>query len=104
MEEIDLAEFIKSALVAVASGVRGANGALKVDGVDTTDWFSIGGSAKNSTVTFDVALSVTRGQRDKAGFGVALAAMGAGANTQKDRGAEAAHRIRFDVTIRHERV
>lgn len=104
MEDIDLADFIKSALVAVASGVRDANSALKVEGVDTTDWFSIGGNAKNSTVTFDIALTASRGQRDKAGFGVALAAIGAGAKTEKDRAAEAAHRIRFDVTIRHERV
>lgn len=104
MEDINLSEFIKSTLVSIASGVRDANAALKVEGVDTTDWFSIGGGGKLSVVTFDVALNATKGQRDKAGFGVALAAIGAGAKSEKDRAAEAAHRIRFDVVIRYERV
>src|SRR5690606_38342866 len=105
VEQLDLSEFIKSALVSVANGVRGANAALKIEGVDTTDWFSIGGSAaKNPHIVFDVALTASRGQTDKAGLGVALAAIGAGAKTEKDHSAEAAHRLRFEVTKRYERV
>lgn len=104
-DSIELADFVRSTLVAVATGVRGANGALKVEGVDTTDWFSIGGVAgKSSGVSFDIALAATRGQRDKIGFMVALAPLGGGAKTEKDRAAESAHRIRFDVTVRYERV
>ncbi|MES9900418.1 MAG: hypothetical protein ABW148_15545 [Sedimenticola sp.] len=62
----------------------------------------MGDSKKTLGVKFDVALSASQGQKDKAGFVVALASIGGGANTEKQNDNEKQHRIQFEVGVKQE--
>lgn len=87
MEEIELKDFIKSALVDIAAGIRGANAELENPDKHQFEVFNlrrnIGDSSKIPGIQFDIAVTVTKNQKDKAGFVVVLMNIGAGANTEK---------------------
>jgi len=101
--EIELSTFIENALVEIARGIRSANEKLMDPNNNQFQVFSLrdnrGDSSKIPGVKFDVAVTVASKQKDSAGFVVALLNIGAGANTEKSRGNEAAHRIQFEVGI-----
>jgi hypothetical protein len=103
MEGVELADFIKNTLIDIASGIKGANDELKDSKSGHREFFMLrsnrGDSAKIPGITFDVAVTATKNQKDKAGFMVALASIGGGAGTEKGFGGETAHRIKFEVGI-----
>ncbi len=103
MEGIELKDFIRDALVQIASGINEANQAVRAERQNRAGAFmlraNIGDAAKIPGVAFDIAVTATKNQRDKAGFMVALASIGGGAATEKGFGGEATHRIKFEVGI-----
>ena len=103
MEQIELSAFVRNALVQIAKGVREANDELKDAAKRQYEVFSLrhnkGDSAKIPGVKFDVAVTAASGQKDKAGFFVALVNIGGGADTEKSREGEMVHRIQFEVGV-----
>lgn len=76
---------------------------LKIPKRTSTRFFSLrhnkGDSSKIPGIKFDVAVTAASNQKDKAGFFVALASIGGGANTEKSKGDEMVHRIQFEIGI-----
>jgi capsid protein len=103
MAQVELSEFIQNVLIQIAQGVRAANDQLKDPGKHQYEVFSLrhnkGDSSKIPGIKFDVAVTATSQQRDKAGFFVMLANVGGAANTEKSRGDEMLHRIQFEVGV-----
>ncbi len=103
MEQIELSEFIRNALIQIAKGVREANEELKDPEKEQWEVFSLrpnkGDSSKVPGIKFDVAVTVASGQKDKAGFFVTLVSIGGGADTEKTKEGEVAHRIQFEVGV-----
>lgn len=103
MAQIELKKFIESVLVQVAQGIHDANNQLKAPDKNQYEVFCLrhnkGDSSKIPGIKFDVAITAESGQKDKAGFFVALANMGGGANTEKSKGDELMHRIQFEVGV-----
>ena len=103
MQQIELSEFIRNALVQIAKGVREANDELKDPGKHQYEVYNlrhnIGDSAKIPGVKFDVAVTAASRQTDKAGFFVALVNIGGGADTEKSKEGERVHRIQFEVGV-----
>jgi hypothetical protein len=106
MEQVALKDFIKSALVDIAAGIRNANEEMTIPDKHQFGPFNlrrnIGDYAKLPGIQFDIAVTATSNQKDKAGFMVALLNIGAGASTEKGMGNEMVHRIRFEVGIADE--
>ncbi len=106
MEQIQLKEFIAGSLIDIAEGIRSANEKLKDPAKQQWEPFklrcNIGDNAKIPGIQFDIAVTATKSQKDKAGFMVALVSIGAGAGTEKGLGNEMVHRIKFEVGIGHE--
>lgn len=106
MGRVELSEFIKSTLVDVAKGVRGANKALQEHDGSADSYFTLranrGDNSKIPGVVFDIAVTASKDQKDKAGFMVALATLGAGASTEKGTGSEVVHRIKFEVGVHYD--
>jgi hypothetical protein len=100
MEQIELSDFISNALIQIAKGVQKANAEL------INEVFNLrhnkGDSSKIPGIKFDVAVTTASGQKDKAGFFVALVNIGGGANTEKSKEGEAVHRIQFEIGIGQE--
>ena len=103
MNEVKLSDFISDTLVEIAKGVKQANIALQDPENNVLHVYELritrGANRAILGVKFDVALSVSGGQKDKAGFVVALASIGGGANIEKQKGQEQAHRIQFEVGV-----
>jgi hypothetical protein len=103
MDDIRLNDFISNTLVEIASGIKQANDALKNPEKNQFQVFTLrcnrGDSAKIPGITFDIAVTASKSQKDKAGFMVALASIGGAAATEKGVSGETAHRIRFEVGI-----
>lgn len=103
MEQIELSEFIRNALVQIAKGVREANDELKDPNKQQYEVYNLrqnkGDSAMIPGVKFDVAVTAASRQTDKAGFFVALVNIGGGADTKKSKEGELVHRIQFEVGI-----
>jgi len=103
MEQIELSEFIRSALIQIAKGVKEANDELKNPAKNQFEVFNLrhnkGDSSKIPGIKFDVAVTAASGQKDKAGFFVALVNIGGGASTEKSKEGEVAHRIQFEVGV-----
>lgn len=103
MAQIELSEFIHSALVQIARGVQEANKELKNPEKQQFEVFNLrhnkGDSSKIPGIKFDVAVTTVSGQKDKAGFFVALANIGGGGSTEKTKEGEIAHRIQFEIGI-----
>ena len=103
MDTIELSDFIKSTLVDIAKGVKEANKTLIESSGHSTNYFTLrgirGDNPKIPGITFDIAVSASKNQKDKAGFMVALATIGGGANTEKGTAGEIAHRIKFEVGL-----
>lgn len=103
MEQVELSEFIRNALVQVANGVKKANEELKDPSNHQFEVFTlrhnIGDNSKIPGIKFDVAVTTANSQKDKAGFFVALVQIGGGASTEKVGEGERVHRIQFEVGI-----
>ena len=103
MVDVKLSEFIKNALCEIAQGINSANEELKNTDKGHYEVYSlrknIGDSSKIPGISFDVAVSVNSDKKNKAGFFVALANIGGGANTEKSQGNEMTHRIKFEVGV-----
>lgn len=103
MEQIELSDFIRNALIQIAKGVREANTELKNPQKNQWDVFNLrhnkGDSSKIPGIKFDVAVTAASGQKDKAGFFIALVNIGGGANTEKTKEGEVVHRIQFEVGV-----
>ena len=103
MEQIQLSDFIRNALVQIAKGVQEANEELKNPEKQQWEVFNPrhnkGDSSKIPGVKFDVAVTAASGQKDKAGFFVALVNIGGGANTEKSKEGEVVHRIQFEIGV-----
>jgi len=103
MAEVKLSKFVSDVLVEIAQGIRSANENLKDPEKNQYEVFSLrlnkGDFSKIPGIKFDVAVTVASGQKEKAGFFVALANIGGGANMEKSRGNEMAHRIQFEVGV-----
>lgn len=103
MDAIELSDFIKSTLVDIARGVSEANATIKDSGEHCEDYFVLRsnkcGDDKPLGIAFDIAVSASRRQKDKAGFMVALATIGGGAATEKGTSGEMVHRIKFEVAL-----
>jgi hypothetical protein len=103
MAEIQLSDFVKDVLVEIARGVRSANDELKNSDKGQYQVFSLrhnqGDSSKIPGIRFDVAVTAATQHKDKTGFFVALASIGAGANTEKSNEKELAHRIQFEIGV-----
>ena len=106
MNDIALSDFISNTLIEIAKGVKKANAELIDTDNNVYQVYELrhtrGNSAKTLGIKFDVALSATDAQKDKAGFVVALASIGGGANTEKQKGHEQQHRIQFEVGVKQE--
>ena len=106
MNQIELKDFIMSALVDIAIGIQGANAELKNPEKNQFEPFNlrrnIGDNSKIPGIMFDIAVTVSKNQKDKAGFVVLLMNIGAGVNTEKGASNEMFHRIKFEVGIAHE--
>lgn len=103
MAEVELKNFVRDVLIEIAEGVRFANERLKDPQKNQYEVFSLrhnkGDSSKIPGIKFDVAVTAASNQKDKAGFFVALASIGGGANTEKSKGDEMVHRIQFEIGI-----
>ncbi len=103
---IELNEFITKTLVDVATGVQNANGNIKKVTGTQDEYFILentrGDRKKTSGISFDIAVSANKDQKDTAGFLVSLANIGGGASVEKGNKSELAHRIRFDVGFRYD--
>lgn len=103
MEQVALKDFIKSALIDIAAGIKGANDELKNLKSNRFEVFNlrrnIGDHAKIPGIQFDIAVTATSNQKDKAGFMVALLNIGAGASSENGIGNEMVQRIKFEVGI-----
>lgn len=103
MEDVKLSDFISNTLVEIANGIKQANTELHDPDNNIFHVYALrttkGQSRATLGIKFDVALSVSRGQKDKAGFVVALASIGGGANIEKQKGHEQEHRIQFEVGV-----
>jgi len=106
MEQVELKEFIKSTLIEVAEGIRGANEQLKNPEKHQYEVFSLrcnkGDYSKIPGIQFDIAVTAAKNQKDKAGFMVALVNIGGGASTEKGLSNEMVHRIKFEIGIDHD--
>jgi hypothetical protein len=106
MDQITLSEFISNTLIEIAKGIKSANQVLTDAENNIYEVYELrhtkSGSSKSLGVKFDVALSASHGQKDKAGFVVALASIGGGANTEKQKDNEQQHRIQFEVGVKQE--
>jgi len=106
MNDITLSDFISNTLVEIAKGVNKANNELHDPDNQIYHVYqlrhTIDDSAKTMGIKFDVAISASGAQKDKAGFVVALASIGGGANTEKQKGHEHQHRIQFEVGVKEE--
>jgi hypothetical protein len=105
MEPVELSEFISNALTEIAQGIKKANDTLKDSQGNRSEVFSlrrnIGDNSKIPGIRFDIAVTAASYQKDKAGFFVALASIGGGANTEKQKENEQVHRIQFEIGIDH---
>ena len=103
MDKIQLSEFISDALIQIATGVRVANEKLKDPVKQQFEVFNLrhnkGDSSKIPGIKFDVAVTAVSGQKDKAGFFVALVNIGGGAHTEKSKEGEVQHRIQFEIGV-----
>jgi hypothetical protein len=103
MAQIELSEFIRNALVQIAKGVQEANEELKKPEKQQFEVFNLrhnrGDSSKIPGIKFDVAVTTASGQKNKAGFFVALVNIGGGASTEKSKEGEVAHRIQFEIGV-----
>jgi hypothetical protein len=103
MEEIQLKDFIEGALVNIAQGIRNANLKLKNEHDITANIYNlrrkIGDSAKIPGIQFDVAVTASKQDKDKAGFVIALLNIGVGANIERSTVNELVHRIKFEIGI-----
>ncbi len=76
MEQVELNEFIRNALTQIAKGVREANAELANPEKGHFNVFNLrqnkGDASKILGIRFDVAVTAASGQKDKAGFFVAL--------------------------------
>jgi hypothetical protein len=102
MKQIELSEFVSNALIQIARGVREANKELTSE-KNQYEVFNLrgnrGDSSKIPGIKFDVAVTAGSDHTDKAGFFVALVNIGGGANTEKSKSDEIAHRIQFEVGL-----
>lgn len=104
METIELNEFIKKTLFDIAKGVKEANLSLRELNQDQNNYFMLRanrGDSKVLGISFDIAINASKNQKDKAGFMVALATIGGGANIEKGARSETAHRIKFEVGLNY---
>ena len=103
MEPIELSVFIRNALIQIAKGVREANEEIKNPEKQQLEVFNLrhnkGDYSKIAGIKFDVAVTVASGQKDKAGFFVALVNIGGGAGIEKTKEGEIVHRIQFEVGV-----
>lgn len=94
MKEIQLSEFVSTTLIQIAQGVKSANKELRDPNKHQFDVFSLrvnkGDYSKIPGIQFDVAVTASKQQRDKAGFIVALANIGGEAKNRKSAGAGSA--------------
>lgn len=97
MNQVELKDFIKTTLIEIAKGIKGANEELK------NTVFSLrhnkGDLSKIPGIQFDITVTATKNQKDKAGFMVALVNIGGGANTKKGISDKMVHRIKFEIGI-----
>ncbi len=104
MEEIQLKDFIEHTLVNIAQGVKIANKTLKDNENAGNGVYSLRsnigtGDKAISGIQFDVAVTATKNNKDKAGFVVALFNIGGGTNIERSTGNEMVHRIKFEIGI-----
>ena len=103
MESVKLSDFIESTLVEIATGIEGANQKMREIQHNQKGCFclrrNIGDSSKISGVNFDVAITAGKKDKEGVGFMVALLNLGGGAQIEKSKTAELAHRIKFEVGI-----
>lgn len=103
---VELSEFITKTLIDITTGVRAANKELKEKIGSDNDYFTLEGTrgdkSKTSGIGFDIAVSATKDQKDKANFLISLANIGGGASTEKGNKSEFSHRIKFDVAIHYD--
>jgi hypothetical protein len=97
VEIIKLSEFIKTASIDIACGFKEANSSLQESEGHQNSYFTLrgnrGDNSKIPGISFDIAVSVSKNQKDKAGFMVPLATIGGRANTEKGSRAEMTQRI-----------
>jgi hypothetical protein len=100
MEQVELKDFIKTTLIEIAEGIKGANEELKCT------VFSLrrnkGDLSKIPGIQFDIAVTAAKNQKDKGGFMVALVNIGGGASTEKGISNEMVHRIKLEIGIEEE--
>jgi len=104
METVELNEFIKKTLFDIAKGIKEANVALRELNKDPNDYFTLRanrGDSEMPGISFDIAINASKNQKGKAGFLVAIANIGGGANVEKGSGSETAHRIKFEVGLNY---
>ncbi|MDZ7770159.1 MAG: hypothetical protein U5K38_14305 [Woeseiaceae bacterium] len=103
MENIELSDFVRNALLQIAKGVREANEELLDPEKHQYHVFNLrhnkGDSPKVPGIRCDVAVTASKGQKDRAGFFVALVNAGGGANTEKLLEGQTVQRIQFQVGI-----
>jgi len=103
MEPVELSEFISNALTEIAQGIKKANDKLKDSKKNQSAVFSlrrnIGDHSKIPGIRFDIAVTAASHQKNKAGFFVALANLGGGATTEKQKENEQVHKIQFEIGI-----
>lgn len=103
MDNVELKDFIKGALIEITSGIREANESIN-PGHRERNLFILKRDDKHGAkgIVFDIAVTAKKSQNDSAGIFVALATIGGGAKTEKGTGAEVAHRIRFEVDFQYD--
>lgn len=109
MENIKLSDFISNTLIEIANGIKQANNELRDTNGESRKVFDVfelrrtnSEKSKELGVKFDVSLSATNEKKEKAGFVVALANIGGGANIENQKANDKQHRIQFEVGIKQE--
>ena len=101
--EVELKDFIETTLINIAEGINRTNNKLKKDNNITHNIFVLrnntGGDSKITGIQFDVAVTVSKENKEKSGFVVALVNIGGGAGTEKSTGNEMVQRIKFELGI-----
>ena len=103
MNTVSLREFVSKTLSEIALGVKDANADLdNLSGHHYSPFIlrcNLGDNSKIPGVIFDVAVVAADSAKEKAGFIVSLVNIGGGMSTEKVKGNEANHRIRFEVGL-----
>ncbi len=110
---MDLKTFVEETLCQIAEGIQGAQKRLEGTGAIINPYYVVRSNGKErlvdpaqgfeqkdlQTVSFDIALSATKGGKAGGGFAVTVLAANLNAGAHKESSDSSVSRVRFEVTV-----